>query len=184
MALQVLPLVLLGVGVLVLRGRRRPKKKTQEPPPTEIPIKTVVFIPPKDPPPPGSHSGQPGQPCDAPDGTGALDEWGQCKTFWIDGETDDAIRSLAREEWEARGRPEVSELCLAVFDELGGEFATYQTNPNFLDLVTAVLRRYYGVGPTFPPVEAHGADDPMSPYWVHVVWDKAVNIIQQELCGG
>lgn len=184
MAIPILPLMLFGVGVLVLRGRRRSKKKDDEQPPADKPVQTFVYLPFEEFEPPQEPEVQPGASCDAPDGLGALDELGECKTFWINGDTDEAIRRLAREEWEARGRPGVSEFCLSVYDEMEGELAAPQPNPRFVEVVVAALQRYYGVGTVFPPVEAHGWDDPMSPYWVHMVWDRAVNIVQQELCSG
>src|SRR5262245_21876399 len=110
MAIPIVPLVVLGVGMLVLRRRRRTAKKKGEAEPQVplLPVQTVVFIPPKDRAPVGP-SGQPGQPCKGVDGAGAWDDLGACKTFWIDGDTDEAIRTLAREEWDARGRPGFSD---------------------------------------------------------------------------
>ena len=116
MAIPIVPLVVLGVGVLVLRRRKRSSKTTEGGTKPKVPIvslSTAVFIPPKDRHPTGP-SGDPGQPCTPPDGEGAWDDLGACKTFWIDGDTDDAIRALAREEWDARGRPGFSDLCLMV----------------------------------------------------------------------
>ena len=184
MGFPVLPLLLLGVGVLALRRRTRTAKKATKdelPPPVLIP---VVYIPPQDREPPKRPSLQPGQPCDAPDGRGAWDELGECKTFWIDGVTDDAIRQLARQEWEARGRPGFSDLCLAVQDELGGELEAPDANPRMTEIVAAALQRYYGVGSLFPPTEAHGGHEESSPYWVHEAWARAHHVVWQELCGG
>ncbi len=180
MAIPMLPLVLLGVGVLVLGRRKRSGKKKGEPK-APLVIQTAVFVPPKDGAPPGS-SGAPGQPCDAEGGYGAWDDLGACKTFWIDGDTDDAIRRLAREEWEARGRPSFSKLCLAVDDPGGGELAPQKENPLFVAIVSAALERYYDVGSLFPPKVAFGVDDPTSPYWVHRAWAMANAVVREELC--
>lgn len=183
MAIPVIPLVVLGVGLVVFGRRKRSGKKKSEGEPAApvVPIKTVIFIPPKDPAPTGP-SGQPGQPCESREGEGAWDDLGACKTFWIDGETDEAIRRLAREEWEARGRPGFSKLCLMVDDPTGGELATPQANPLFVEIVVAALERYYDVGPLFPPTVAFEFDQPVSPYWVHKAWAKASEVVRQELC--
>lgn len=184
MAIPFVPLVVVGVGVLVFRRRRRAAKKTTSEPAHDMPIlpvKTVVFIPPKDNAPPGP-SGQPGQPCKAADGEGAWDDLGACKTFWIDGDTDEAIRKLAREEWEARGQPGFSELCLTVHDPVGGELAPPKPSPVFVEIVTAALERYYDVGPVFPPTVTTTATGPTSPYWVHKAWAKAAAAVTKELC--
>lgn len=183
MAIPMLPLVLVGVGVFVFSRRKRVAKKKGE---TKAPfvIQTAVFIPPSDREPTVSSgsSNEPGQHCDGEGGYGAWDELGECKTFWIDGETDDAIRKLAREEWEARGRPSFSQLCLAVDDPTDGEFTPQKENPLFVAIVSSALQRYYGVGPLFPPKVASGFDDPTSPYWVHRVWAVANAVVSKELC--
>lgn len=184
MAIPVLPLVLLSIGVFAFRRRRRASKKIEEEPLVLGPVVPVVFIPPEDREPPQDPSKQPGKPCSTAEGKGAWDELGECKTFWIDGATDEAIRELAREEWEARGRPGFSDLCLAVYDPLSGELGTHEANPRFTEIVAAVLQRYYDVGPLFPPAEAHGFEDPTSPYWVHEAWARASHVVRQELCGG
>ena len=188
MAIPVIPLMLIGVGVFVFGRRRRSSSRNdaqaeqpQQEPQTPFIFQTVTFIPPEDRPPPGP-SGQPGQPCDTKEGKGAWDDVGLCKTFWIDGDTDDAIRRLAREEWEARGRPSFSTMCLAVSDPTGGELDTYKPNPVFTEIVAAALQRYYDVGPLFPPKVALQFNDPTSPYWVHEAWAKASAVVTQELC--
>ncbi len=182
MAIPILPLLLIGVGVFALRRRRSKSKKTDEW--TPGPIQTLVFVPPSTGDAPDGPSGEPGQICDANDGEGAWDEQGHCKTFWIDGETDEAIARLAHEEWEARGRPKFSELCLMVQDPVGGELAPPEDNPLFVQIVVAVLQRYYGVGSVFPPISAKGPTDETSPYWVHKAWAKASVVVRRELCGG
>ncbi len=185
MAIPVIPLLLIGAGVLVFRKRRRTAKKTTEPEPLPGgPIQTLVFIPPEDREPPKRPSEQPGQPCETAEGQGAWDEQSECKTFWIDGETDEAIRRLAREEWEARGQPSFSELCLAVYDQTSGELGTHEANPRFTEIVVAALQRYYGTGAVFPPTEANAGHLPTSPYWVHEAWARAHRVIHKELCGG
>jgi hypothetical protein len=181
MAIPVLPLVVVGVGMLVLRRRKRSTKKQGEPEIPLGPVQTFVFIPPEGRAPTGP-SGQPGQPCKGKGGDGAWDDLGACKTFWIDGDTDDAIRRLAREEWEARGRPGFSELCLMVNTPMDDELAPPQPNPQFVEIVAAALGRYYDVGPLFPPTVAFGANDPTSPYWVHKAWAKATAVVSKELC--
>lgn len=181
MAIPILPLVVLGVGVLAIRRRKRAAKKTSNDAPKAPFVHTVVFLPPKGTAPTGP-SGQAGQSCKAPDGEGAWDDLGACKTFWIDGQTDDAIRALAREEWEARGRPGFSELCLAVNDPTGGEYASTMASPVFVDIVVAALERYYEAGPVFPPTVGNQADEPTSPYWVHKAWAKATAAVRKELC--
>lgn len=186
MAIPLLPLLLLGVGVYALRRRRRsstPKGETDPDAWTKVPVHSVVFVPPSAGEAPQGPSGAPGQPCDAPDGWGAWDEQGQCKTFWIDGETDDAIARLAREEWESRGRPTFSELCLMVPDPLGGELAPPVDNPLLVQIVASALQRYYGVGSLFPPKSAYGWTDEVSPYWVQRVWAEANAVVRKELCG-
>jgi hypothetical protein len=186
MAIPVIPLVIVGVGLVVFgRRKRKPKKRGDaEPEAPAIPIKTLVFLPPTEPQAPTGPSGQPGQPCKADDGAGAWDELGACKTFWIEGDTDEAIRRLAREEWEARGRPSFSKMCLMVPDPTGGELAPPKANPIFVEIVAAALQRYYDVGPLFPPKVALQFDDPVSPYWVQEAWARAQAVVQQELCGG
>lgn len=184
MALPIVPLVVFGVGVLVLRRRKRPAKKSEPGTPPKIPLvplHTVVFIPPKNTQPQGP-SGDPGQPCKAADGEGAWDDLGACKTFWIDGSTDEAIRQLGRQEWEARGRPGFSELCLMVEDPTDGELAPPKPNPIFAEIVAAALQRYYDVGPLFPPKVQHQFNEPTSPYWVHKAWAKATAVLSKELC--
>lgn len=184
MAIPVIPLVIVGVGLVVFgRRKRKTKKKGEtEPQPPVVPVQTTVFLPPK-PTAPTGPSGHAGQPCEGKDGDGAFDELGACKTFWFDGSTDEAIRNLARVEWEARGRPSFSEMCLMVDDPTGGELATPQPNPIFVEIVAAALERYYDVGPLFPPTVAFQFDDPVSPYWVHQAWAKATAVVQKELCG-
>lgn len=183
MAIPIIPLVVLGVGVLVVRRRKRAAKKTNDKPsePLFVPLNTVVFVPPKGTAPTGP-SGQPGQPCKAADGEGAWDDLGACKTFWVEGETDEAIRRLAREEWEARGRPGFSDLCLAVEEPMGGELAPPVASPAFVEIVVAALERYYDVGPLFPPTVAVEPNDATSPYWVHKAWAKATVAVREELC--
>ena len=181
MAFPILPLLLLGVGVLALRHKGRTKRpKREEPKPT--PIQAYVWVPPEPHREPPRSGGEPGRPCEASDGEGAWDRDGTCKTFWIDGQTDEAIRQLARQEWEARGRPTFSELCLAVPDPAAGEFAAPQDNPRLVEIVVAALRRYYGVGPVFPPTEGTQGNEPTSPYWVHKAWAKALALVRRELC--
>lgn len=180
MAIPVIPLVLLGVGVFVFSRRKRSSKKTGDETALKlIPVK-AVFIPPEDRA-PSDPSGAPGQRCEPKDGEGAWDDLGLCKTFWIDGDTDDAIRRLAREEWEARGRPASSEMCLAVSDPLSGELGTYKDNPLFTEIVAAALGRYYDVGPVFPPA-AQEFNKPVSPYWVQQAWARATAVVRKELC--
>jgi hypothetical protein len=183
MPIPIVPLVVLGVGVLVFRRRKRAAKKTGDKAPEApfVPINTVVFLPPKDRAPTGP-SGQPGQPCKATDGEGAWDDLGACKTFWVDGETDEAIRALVREEWEARGRPGFSDLCFMVEDPSGGELAPPIDNPTFVAIVVAALSRYYDVGPLFPPTVANVSGEPTSPYWVHKAWAQASAVAREELC--
>lgn len=185
MAIPVIPLMLVGVGVFVLGRRRRSgRAKDKEQAEPKVPFITphkVVFVPPEDRPPKGS-GGQPGQPCKAKNGRGAWDDMGLCKRFWIDGDTDDAIRRLAREEWEARGRPSFSNMCLAVDDGSGDELAAPKPNPIFTAIVATALQRYYDVGPLFPPTTATQFNQPTSPYWVHEAWAKAVAVVRQELC--
>ena len=182
MAIPILPLILLGVGAFALRRRRRPSKNkgTDE---TEPPIQTVVYVPPPVGEAPQGPSGEPGQPCDASDGQGAWDDLGHCKTFWIDEVTDEAIARLAREEWEARGQPGFSDLCLMVEDPVGGPLAAPKDNPRFVEIVSACLQRYYDVGALFPPTDVHGSNDPNSPYWVHEAWARANTVVRKELCG-
>ena len=120
MAVPIIPLVIVGMGLLVLGRRKRPAKKKAEGELPAVPFHTVVFLPPKEPAAPTGPSGQAGRPCEGKGGDGAFDELGSCKTFWIDGDTDEAIGRLAREEWEARGRPRASEMCFMVDDPLGG----------------------------------------------------------------
>ncbi|MEX1365605.1 MAG: hypothetical protein AB1Z98_20930 [Nannocystaceae bacterium] len=184
MAIPVLPLVVLGVGMLVLRGRRRSssKKGSEGTEPLPEP-KTVIFIPPPPDEAPSEPSGPPGQSCYPPEGDGAWDEFGHCKAFWIDGATDEAIAKLAREEWEARGRPTFSELCRMVPDPAGGEFAPPKDNPRLNEIVVACLQRYYDVGSIFPPTEGLQGHEPSSPYWVHRAWANAMVVVKKELCG-
>lgn len=183
MAFPIVPLVVLGVGVMALRRRKRaPKKKSEGASDVPLgPVHTVVFVPPKNPAPTGP-SGEPGQPCKAADGEGAWDDLGVCKTFWIDGATDEAIRTLAREEWTARGRPSFSDMCLMVDDPSGGELAPPKENPLFVEIVATALERYYDVGSLFPPTVALKAGEPTSPYWVHQAWAKATAVVFKELC--
>jgi len=79
--------------------------------------------------------------CRIEGGRGAWDNNGVCKKFWIEGETDLAIAVLAREEWERRGSPTFSNLCLAVEDPLGGEFAAPIDNPDMVENVAASMER-------------------------------------------
>ena len=90
---------------------------------------------------------------------------------------------MAHEEWEARGRPTFSDLCVAVPDPAGGEFAPPKDNPQLVEIVVACLRRYYDVGPVFPPTDRNQINEPTSPYWVHKAWAKAYAIVRRELCG-
>lgn len=182
MAFPIIPLVLVGAGVYVLRQRRAKRKKKVEEPGIG-PIQTVVFVgPPKGPAPEGP-TGAPGQPCDGGDGYGAWDDLGYCKTFWIEGETDEAIARLAMEEWEARGSPEFSDLYLMVPDIAGGELAPPKDNPALVDIVATCLQRYYGVGSVFPPKEAENWEDTSSPYWVHRAWSSGYAVVRRTLCG-
>ena len=183
MAFPILPLLLLGVGVLALRHKGRTKRPKREEP-KSTPIQAYVWVPPEPHREPPRSGGEPGRPCEASDGEGAWDRDGTCKTFWIDGQTDEAIRQLARQEWEARGRPGFSDLCLAVQDEPGGELEAPDANPRMTEIVAAALQRYYGVGSLFPPTEAHGGHEASSPYWVHEAWARAHHVVWQELCGG
>lgn len=179
MAAPIIPLVLLGVGILALRSRRRKTSKKTSDGSGGATIQTVVFVPPQ----PEEPGGVPGRSCDAHDGVAAWDDQGRCKTFWIDGATDEAIEALLLQEWEARGRPTFSELCLTVPDPTGGEFAPKKDNPLFVEIVSAALQGYYSVGAVFPPVEARGPADPVSPYWVHETWARASVIARRALCG-
>lgn len=179
MAAPIIPLVLLGVGILALRSRRRKTSKKTGNGSGGTTIQTVVFVPPQT----KEPGGVPGQSCNARDGAAAWDDQGQCRTFWIDGTTDDAIETLLLEEWEARGRPTPSEMCFTVPDPTGGEFAPKKINPMFVEIVSAALQGYYGVGAVFPPVEARGPADPVSPYWVQETWARASVIARRALCG-
>ncbi|MCH9683897.1 MAG: hypothetical protein K0V04_20865 [Deltaproteobacteria bacterium] len=166
MGVPVIPLVLLGVGVLVLRSRKRPRRKADETSdePAAEPM-TMVYLPPATPHLPTTHdpTRDPGDPCEGEGGSGAWDDDGNCKVFWVDGVTDDAIRALAREEWQARGAPGFKEMCAAVKDPLGGEFAPPKDNPMFEEIAVTVLRRYYEVGPgLFPPKQPLQSTDPTS----------------------
>jgi len=185
MAIPVIPLLIVGVGVMAFGRRRRSTKKKDdaEPKPPVVPIKTVVFLPPKEPVAPTGPSGHAGQSCEGKGGDGAWDDLGQCKTFWFDGSTDEAIRQLARKEWEARGRPSFSEMCLMVDPPTDDELAPPQPNPIFEEIVAAALERYYDVGPLFPPKHAFQFDDPVSPYWVHRAWARATDVVFKDLCG-
>ena len=187
MAAPIIPLVLLGVGILALRSQRRRTTKKTSDSSEEPTIRTVVFVPPQSEEPSG-EPGEPGEPrdpglsCDADDGAAAWDDQGHCKTFWIDGTTDQAIEALLLEQWEARGRPTFSELCLAVPDPTGGEFAPPKDSPLFVEIVAAALQGYYGIGAVFPPVEPRGSDDPRSPFWVQETWQRATAIARGILC--
>lgn len=182
MAVPIIPLVIVGMGLLVLGRRKRPAKKKAEGELPAVPFHTVVFLPPKEPAAPTGPSGQAGRPCEGKGGDGAFDELGSCKTFWVDGDTDEAIGRLAREEWEARGRPRASEMCFMVDDPLGGELSTPKANPIFVEITAAALERYYDVGALFPPKVATQFDEPVSPYWVQKAWAKASAVVRRELC--
>lgn len=179
MAAPIIPLVLLGVGLLALRSRRRKTSKKTNGGTERATIHTVVFVPPST----EEPFGEPGWPCDADDGAAALDDQLRCKTFWIDGTTDQAIEALLLEQWEARGRPTFSALCLAVPDPTGGEFAPPKDNPLFVEIVAAALQGYYGIGAVFPPIEPRGPEAPVSPYWVQETWSRATTIARRVLCG-
>ena len=184
MAAPIIPLVLLGVGILALRSQRRRTTKKTSDSSEEPTIRTVVFVPPRSEEPSGepSEPRDPGLSCEAEDGAAAWDDQGHCKTFWIDGTTDQAIEALLLEQWEARGRPTFSELCLAIPDPTGGEFAPPKDSPMFVEIVAAALQGYYGIGAVFPPVEPRGSDDPRSPFWVQETWQRATAIARGTLC--
>lgn len=122
------------------------------------------------------NPGAPGERCEHDDGLGAWDREGRCKVFWLDGVTDDAILKLARTRWEERGKPSVSEMCLAADDPLGGEFGATIDNPVMVAIVADSLHEYYGVMGKFPPSE-------QSHYWIKAAWAKANAVVRRELCG-
>jgi len=126
---------------------------------------------------PAGEPGAPGGSC-MPEyaGLAAWDREGECKIFWFDGTTDEAIRELARTGWADRGKPTVSEMCFAVPDPLGGEFATLADNPIMVEIVADALHAYYGVAGHFPPRED-------SYFWVKSAWKRANAVVRIELCG-
>ncbi|MEM7154166.1 MAG: hypothetical protein AAF799_15060 [Myxococcota bacterium] len=171
---------------MFLFRRRSPKgppaKKDEQP---DVEIETMIFIPPQpDPLPLPNLGGTPGQQCESPEGEAVWDENGLCKVFWYFDHTDDAIRSLAREQWEGLGSPGFSDLCLTSPDPLGGELAPPVDNPRFVEIVVTALERYYGVVNLWPPVEATITGDPHSPHWVRKAWAEANRVVREELCSG
>lgn len=179
MAFPILPVLVISLGLFALSRRGRDDDDDDT---SEVVPATMVFIPPKPALPQPSPGQTPGRMCQASKGEAAWDGDGECKVFWIEGETDEAIAKLAREQWETRGRPSFSDMCLAVPDPLGGEFAPPQDNPLLTKIVAASLERYYDVGPEWPPTEDYVDSNRSSPFWVWKTWARAMDVVQRELC--
>lgn len=171
---------ILGASVWAVRHvrARRHRRQDAKPDKRETPV-TLVLVPASldvDEKPSG-EAGAPGDRCNPSDPSlAAWDGEGNCKVFWFDGTTDDAISQLARAAWEERGKPAVSEICFAVADPLGGEYAATVDNPIMVELIAEALHAYYGVASAFPPKEE-------SHFWVKSAWKRASAIVHRELCG-
>lgn len=173
-------LAILGASVWAVRHVRSRRHRTPEAEPDESQIPaTLVLVPAyldADDGPTG-EAGPPGDRCMTGDANvAAWDHGGNCKVFWFDGTTDDAILQLARAGWEERGKPAVSEMCFAVPDPLGGEYAATVDNPIMVEIVAAALHAYYGVSAVFPPKNN-------SHFWVLSAWKRAGALVRRELCG-
>ena len=98
------------------------------------------------------------------DGHRAWDDLGYCKTFWIDGETEEAIARLTMEEWDARGRPPSSPVCVSWCRTLRvASWRVSRTTPHSSTFVATCLQRCYGIGAVFPPKEEVMASRDVSP---------------------
>lgn len=156
------------------RGRRSTADKTNngEAPATFVLVPAYLDL--EDEP---GEAGPPGERCMVDyEGLAAWDREGKCKIYWFEGTTDDAILELARAGWEERGKPAVSEMCFAVPDPLGGEYATVVDNPIMVEILAQALHAYYGVAGQFPPRED-------SHDWVKGAWKRASAVVRRELCG-
>lgn len=174
-----LSLAVVGVGLLtarhfVKRGRNQHREESEDESVTPLILVPAIF----DDDDAGSpdDAGAPGEPCDHGEGLATWDHDGNCTPYWFDGDTDDAVLALATAQWEDRGRPTVSEMCLAQTDPLGGEFAAPTDNPVMIEIVASVLHEYYGVMSTFPPKED-------SHPWVRRAWERGQAVIRRGLCG-
>lgn len=173
-------LAILGASVWAVRHVRARRRRTPEAEPEQSEIPTTLVLAPAyldvDDEPHG-EAGPPGDRCnaDAAD-LSAWDHGGGCRVFWFDGTTDDAVMQLARAGWEERGKPAVSEMCFAVPDPLGGEYAATVDNPIMMEIIASALHAYYGVSGTFPPKKD-------SHFWVLSAWKRAGSLVRRELCG-
>ena len=116
-----------------------------------------------------------GQAVTGPGKWGVWDDEGNCVIFWETGITDEAIRDILLQRYNALSDADQQAACAG--DEYVEHLDEYVTNPKLEALVDAALTEYYSQpAGVFPPVEG-------SHYWVGQAWTLSWYVALDVLCG-